>query len=157
MNKFMDKLPKITLYALLVLSVIFTVMFWVGGGSDVVINGETWNEPANTGLYLNWAYILCGVALVLVVVIALVRFGMSFVESPKKAFVSLLVLATFVALFVISWSLGSDAKMDIIGYEGTDNVGVMAQYSDMCLYVAYVLMASVIVTLFGTSIYSKFK
>lgn len=150
-------LPKVALYGLIAVSVILTIMFWIGGGSEVVINGETWNEPTHTALYLNWAYLLCGIAVFFTLAFALVYFVMGFISNPKKGIITLLVIALFAAVFVVSWNLGSDAKMDIIGYDGTDNVGVMAKYSDMCLYATYTLVAAIIVTLFGTSLYSKIR
>lgn len=157
MDKIMKNLPKITLYALLIVSVIISVMFWVGGSSDVVINGETWNEPTYTGLYLNWAYVLAAIALCLTIIIAIVRFMLNFVANPKKGLSTLLVLLVFAGVFVIAWAMGSDARLDIIGYDGTDNEGVMARYSDMCLYAAYILAGGTIVSLIVTAIYAKFK
>lgn len=157
MNKLMDNLPKITLYALIAVSLVFTVMFWVGGQSEVEINGEYWSEPVYTGLYLNWAYVLCGIALVLTLLIALVKFVINFTSNPKKGVAALLVMIAFVAVFVISWYLGSDARLEIIGYEGTDNEGVMARYSDMCLYSAYILAAGTVLSMIVSSLYAKLK
>ncbi|MGM9805076.1 MAG: hypothetical protein ACI3Z7_01390 [Candidatus Aphodosoma sp.] len=157
MNKLMDKLPQITMYTLLVLSLVFTAMFWLGGSSTVEINGEVWNDPAYSGLYLNWAYILCGIAVVLIIVISIWKFVTSFIANPKKGVMTLVVLVVFAAVFVVSWYLGSDAKLEIIGYEGTDNQGVMARYSDMCLYSAYALAAAAILSMIVTSLYSKLK
>lgn len=157
MRKLMNNLPKIALYVLIAISLIFTVMFWVGGQSEVEINGEYWAEPTYTGLYLNWAYTLCGIALVLTLLIALVKFFINFASSPKKGLVTLLVMLLFVAVFVVSWYLGSDARLDIIGYEGTDNEGVMARYSDMCLYSAYILAAGTVLSMFVTALYAKLK
>lgn len=157
MNKLMNKLPQIAMYTLLVLSLVFTAMFWLGGGSDVEINGETWNEPTYSGLYLNWAYILCGIAVALILIISIWKFVTSFIANPKKGVMTLVVLVIFAAVFVISWYLGSDAKLDIIGYEGTDNQGVMARYSDMCLFTAYALAAAAVLSMLVTSLYSKIK
>lgn len=157
MNKLMDNLPKITLYALIAVSLVFTVMFWVGGQSEVEINGEYWSEPVYTGLYLNWAYVLCGIALVLTLLIALVKFVINFTSNPKKGVAALLVMIAFVAVFVISWYLGSDARLEIIGYEGTDNEGVMVRYSDMCLYSAYILAAGTVLSMIVSSLYAKLK
>lgn len=157
MNSFMNKLPQYTLYALLVISLVFTVMFWAGGGTTVEINGELWDEPTYTGLYLDWAYILCGIAVVLILIISIWKFIASFIANPKKGVATLVVLLLFAAVFVVSWSLGSDAKLEIIGYEGTDNEGVMARYSDMCLYAAYTLAGATVLSMLVTSIYSKIK
>ena len=157
MNNFMNKLPKIALYTLMAVSLVFTAMFWLGGSSTVEINGETLSEPAYTDPYLVWTYVLFGIALVLIVVISIVKFVTNFIANPKKGVVTLLVLALFAAVFIISWFAGSDAKIDIVGYDGTDNVGTMARYSDMCIYAAYTLFAATILALVGSTIYAKFK
>jgi hypothetical protein len=106
---------------------------------------------------LVWSYILTIVAIAITLLISLVRFVLLFIDNPKKGVMSLLVIVAFVAVFVISWSLGSAEKLDIIGYEGTSNVGPMAKFTDMCLYVMYTLCAGTVLALFGSILYSKIK
>ena len=59
----------------------------------------------------------------------------------------LIVVIGFVLLLVVCWFAGSTDKIDIIGYEGTDNEGAMARLSDACLYVTYVLVIATIATM----------
>ena len=67
--------------------------------------------------------------------------------DKKKAMFSLCVLIAFVLLFVICWFLGSPEKIQIIGYEGTDNQGFWAQLSDMMMYASYALVCGVIIAI----------
>ncbi len=157
MNNLTEKLAKITLLVLLAVSLVFTAMFWLGGGSEVVINGETWNEPTYTGAFLNWTYVLCGIAIVLTLGFSLYNFVLSFIANPKGGIKTIAVLAVFAAIFVISWYAGTGERLEIIGYEGTDNEGFWAQYADMCIYVTYTMIVATIAALFGTALYAKFK
>jgi hypothetical protein len=43
----------------------------------------------------------------------------------------------------------------IIGYEGTDNVGFMAQLSDACLYITYILVAATLLVIVAGRIYTS--
>lgn len=157
MNKFLNLLPKFSLWLLAAISVVITIVFYVGGGNEVEINGETWNAPTYTDLFLNWSFVLGAIAIILTLGFAIVSFVKTLMNEPKKAVKSLVILVAFAAIFFISWSLGSEDKIDIIGYEGTDNQGIMAKFSDMCIYTAYILFAGTIISWFVTFIISKLK
>lgn len=103
MNKLMNNLPKITMYILIAVSLVITAMFWLGGGSTVEINGETLDEPTYTGAYIIWAYILCAIAVALIFIISIIKFVISFIANPKKGITTLLVLAIFAGVFIVSW------------------------------------------------------
>ena len=75
----------------------------------------------------------------------------------KRAMNQLCIVLGFVALIVICWLLGSPEKVQIIGYEGTDNVGNMARLSDACLYLTYILTLGTLITLVWGVIYTKTK
>ena len=50
-----------------------------------------------------------------------------------------------------------DEKLDIIGYEGTDNQGFWAQLSDMMIYACYALVAGVVGCIVWGAIYTRVK
>lgn len=156
----LKKLPKISLYVLGAISLVIVVMFFLGLGNASFISpntGEEMTDSTFTDPYIFWAYIMFGIALVFTVVFSVVNFAKGFAENPKKGIVTLVVLLVFVAIFVISWALGSDAELKIIGYEGTDNVGFWARFSDMIIYTAYTLFGATILALIGSVVYSKIK
>jgi hypothetical protein len=62
-----------------------------------------------------------------------------------------------VALCALCWFLGSPEKVEILGYEGADNVGNMARMSDAIMYLVYILTASTVVALLWGVIYTKVK
>jgi hypothetical protein len=47
--------------------------------------------------------------------------------------------------------------MEIVGYEGTDNVGNMARMSDAIMYLVYILVGSTVAALIWGVIYTKTK
>ncbi|HKL96262.1 MAG TPA: hypothetical protein VJ856_03220 [Paludibacteraceae bacterium] len=157
MSNFLNKLPKLSLWILFAVSIIIAALFWFAGGEQVEINGNPWDQPYFTDSLLNWAYILCGLAIVITLVISVVKFVKTFRDNPRKGLISLGVILAFVTVFVISWFLGSSETIHIIGYDGSDNTGLWAQFTDMCVFSMYILFAGTILTIIGTLVYSKIK
>ena len=75
--------------------------------------------------------------------------------DKKKAFASLGVVLGFIALIALCWVLGSPEKIEIVGYEGTDNQGFMAQLSDAIIYLCYILVGGTIVSMIAGLIYTR--
>lgn len=156
----LKKLPKISLIACAAISVVVVVMFFMGLGKAEFLSpntGEYLTDSTYTDLFLWWAYILFGITFVVTLLFTLIRFCKLFAENPKKAIRMLVVLVVFALIFVISWAMGSEEKLEIIGYDGTDNVGFWARWSDMIIYTAYTLFCAAFIALFGSMLYSKIK
>jgi hypothetical protein len=90
--------------------------------------------------------LLC-LAILVTLIFVVMGFCRQWKADKKKAMFSLCVLIAFVLLFVICWFLGSPEKIQIIGYEGTDNQGFWAQLSDMMMYASYALVCGVIIAI----------
>ena len=149
-------LPKITVLVLLLVGIVVSVMFYAGGSEGTLeVAGDFLNIPLFTDLFLGWNYIL--VALVCLVTLCVVIWGFvnTFKVDKKKGFTQLAVVIGFVLVCVACWFLGSPDKVEILGYEGTDNVGNMARMSDAIMYLTYLLTAATIVTLVWGVIYTK--
>ncbi|NCA79979.1 MAG: hypothetical protein EOM76_07330 [Sphingobacteriia bacterium] len=157
MSSFINNISKISLWVLFAISVVIGLLFFVGGSQQVDIAGNMWDQPNFTDALLNWTYILCGLTVIITLGFVLVKFILKFKSEPKKALRSLIVLVAIVALFVIAWFLGSGEKMAIPGYEGTDNVGFWAQYTEMCMYLIYMFLGGTVLALAGSYIYEKVK
>ena len=157
MSKFLNKLPNLSLWILFAISIVVSVLFWVGGSEQVEINGNPWDQPFFTDALLDWTYILFGLTLLITLVVTIKQFVDTFKVNAKKGWTSLAVIAAFAAVFVISWFLGSSETINIIGYEGTDNSGFWAQYTDMCVFSMYILCVATVLTIIGTLVYSKLK
>jgi FtsH-binding integral membrane protein len=159
MNKFIEKLPKFTLWALFAISLVIAGFFIFGGQIefDEGIGEELLSAPVHTEMFLNWTYALFAIAVIATLVASVFTFVTNFRKNPKKGIGTLAVLVVFALVFVISWAIGSPEKLEIIGYEGTDNVGFWAQYADMCMYATIIFASATILALLGSTLYSKIK
>jgi hypothetical protein len=142
-------ISKVTLWVLLAIGLIISAMVFLGGNEagGLEVAGDTLAVPVFTNLFLNWNYILLGLAVLATLVFVIAGFCNQFKADKKKAMFKLCVLVAFALLFVICWFLGSPEKIQIIGYEGTDNQGFWAQLSDMMMYASYALVCGVIVAI----------
>lgn len=152
-------ISKISLWVLLLIGVIVAVVFFFGGdqAEGYEVAGDILAVPNFTGLFIGWNYILFALSILATLVFVVAGFASNFKQDKKKAIATLGVLVGFVLLFVICWALGSDEKIHIIGYDGTDNEGFWAHLSDMMMYATYALCLGTIGTLVWGVIYSKLK
>lgn len=142
------KISKLSLWVLLAIGIVASVLFFAGGSNgSLEVAGDFLPIPKFTSMFLFWNYIL--VALVCLVTLAVVvwEFVKTYKVDKIQALKKLAVVVGFVLLLVVCWFVGSPEKVDIIGYEGTDNEGAMARLSDACLYVTYVLVIATIATM----------
>ena len=158
MNKNLALLPKITLWVLLALGIVFSVLFYVGGAAGTLeVAGDYLDIPKFTDAFLTWNYILLGIICLVTLCVVIISFVQKFKVDRKAAIKSLCIVCGFVLIAVICWLLGSPEKVDILGYEGTDNVGAMAQMTDAIMYFTYILLAGVILTIIWGAIYTRRK
>lgn len=157
----MFKTIKISGLILVLVSFLLLIAFYatLGQGSESIASaaGEAIHVPLLTDTIIIWLYILFGIAIVVTVSMALVQFFKSLISNPGLALKSLIPILAFAAIFVVSYLLGSGEKMDIIGYEGTQNQGTWAQITDMFIYTIYALFVIIILTIFGARIYTSLK
>ena len=150
--------PKVTLWVLMVVGIIATAMFFLGGSEgSLEVAGDFLDIPKFTNVLLYWIY-----ALVVLVILATFGFVIAklvetFKVYPKRGLTSVLVVLAAVALCALCWFLGSPEKIEILGYEGTDNVGNMARLSDAIMYLVYILTASTVAALVWGVVYTKVK
>ena len=158
MSKLIEKISGITVLLLGIVSVVLVALIYVGGNAESLTIGEdVLTVPKFTEPLIFWCYILIGLTIGITLILTLIGFVKTFAESPLAGLKTLIPIAIFVVLFVVAWSLGSSEKVSIIGYEGTDNVGFWAQFTDMIIYAIYALFIAVIATIAGSAIYTKLK
>ena len=150
--------PKVTLWVLMLVGIVATALFFLGGSEgSLEVAGDFLDIPKFSDVFLYWIYAL-------VVLVILVTFGFvlaklveTFKVDPKAGVRSILVVLAAVGLCALCWFLGSPEKVEILGYEGTDNVGNMARMSDAIMYLVYILTASTVAALVWGVIYTKVK
>lgn len=149
-------IPKITLWTLLALGIVFIVLFYLPLSEGTLeVAGDFLNIPKYTDAFLFWNYILFGIVVLITLAVVIADFVSNLQNNRRKAFGMLGVVLGFIALACICWFLGSPEKIDIIGYEGTDNEGFWAQLSDAVIYACYFLFAATIGTMIWGYIHTK--
>ena len=150
--------PKVTLWVLMVVGIIATAMFFLGGSEgSLEVAGDFLDIPKFSDVFLYWIYALVGLVILVTFGFVLAKLVETFKVDPKAGVRSILVVLAAVGLCALCWFLGSPEKMEIIGYEGTDNVGNMARLSDAIMYLVYILTASTVAALVWGVIYTKVK
>ena len=141
-------IPKITLWVLLALGLEFIALFFLGGSSgSLEVAGDFLDIPRFSDAFLIWNYVLFGLVVLVTLCVVVVEFANNWKTNRRKAYATLGVVCGFILLALVCWFLGSPEKIDIIGYEGSDNEGFWAQLADAVIYACYFLFAATIVTI----------
>lgn len=157
-NKILTRVTNIIAVVLLVVSIVLGGMIYLGGTSGTLEVGiESYDVAKYTDPLIYWCYALLIATAAITIVFAAIKFVKNLIENPKGGIKTLVALAVFALIFIISWNLGSPDKVSIIGYGGNQNVGFWAQFTDMIIYAAYTLFAIVILAIIGSRIYVKLK
>ena len=151
-------IPKVTLLVLMLVGILAAVMFFVGGSEgSLEVAGDFLNIPKFTDTLLYWIYVLVAVVILVTFGFVIAKLVETFKVDPKRGLTSVGVVLAAMALCVLCWVLGSPEKIEILGYEGTDNVGAMARMSDAIMYLVYILTVSTVGALVWGVIYTKVK
>jgi hypothetical protein len=121
------------------------------------VAGDFLDIPKFTNVLLYWIYVLVALVILVTFGFVLAKFVETFKVNPKRGLVSVGVVLGAIALCALCWFLGSPEKVEILGYEGTDNVGNMARLSDAILYLVELLIPWTILVLVWGVIYTKVK
>ena len=145
-----SKISRWTLYAMSVVTIVLIGLFFLAGNVQpeqqyAELVGLT--EPTFTDALLYWIYILLGITILAVFVFSVYGFVNNLRNNRKKAINSLVTLLIFAVLLVIAYSIGDGEPLNILGYEGPDNVKGMLKLTDMWLYTIYILMALTILAM----------
>jgi len=149
-------LPKITLLSLLALGIVFILMFFLGGSNgSLEVAGDFLDIPRFSDAFLAWVYILVGLVVLITLCVVCVDFANNWKTNRRKAYMTLGVVGGFICLALVCWFAGSPEKINIIGYEGTDNEGAWAQLADAVIYACYFLITATICTMIWGWAYTK--
>ena len=151
-------IPKVTWLVLMIMGILAAAMFFLGGSEgSLEVAGDFLDIPKFTNVLLCWIYVLVALVILVTFGFVIAKLVETFKVYSKRALKSVGVVLGAVVLCIICWFLGSPEKVEIIGYEGTDNVGNMARMSDAIMYLVYILTASTVAALVWGVIYTKVK
>ncbi len=158
MSKIVERISGISVLLLGLVSVVLVVLMYVGGNADSIMVGEdALTVPKFTDSLLYWSYFLLVLTIGITILLTIVGFVKSLIENPATAIKTLIPLVLFAVVFLVSWFLGSADKISIIGYEGTENQGFWAKFSDMLIFSIYALFIALGLTIVGSGVYKKIK
>lgn len=143
------KLLNIITIAMFVITAVLLAMFMFGGN----VPNQQYPTPVYTTAFLNWGYILFGIAIIAALIFPIIRLF----TRPKQAMKSFIGLLGIIILILIAYALSDGTPMKLIGYTGTDNVPSTLIFSDTILYTMYFLFAAAILAILGTEIYRRTK
>ena len=142
----------------MLVGIVASVMFFAGGSEgSLEVAGDFLDIPKFTDILLYWIYVLVALVIFVTFGFVIAKLIETFKVDAKRGLTSVLVVLAAVALCALCWYLGSPEKINILGYEGTDNVGAMARLSDAIIYLTYILTASTVAALVWGVVYTKVK
>lgn len=154
----MKSIPKISLLVLAILSVLIGIIFYVGGTSGSLEAGtDSFDIPAYTDFLLIWSYVLVILSVVLALALVVLNFISKMKNKATSSMKPLIAIGVLGIVLLITFLIGSKEAVQIIGYEGTDNVGFWAQFSDMCLYSIYTLTIGAFLTIIAVNVFKQIK
>ncbi len=128
------------------ISVVLTILFFVGGYVPGT-KGTNLAEPLNTDYMIIWNVILLAIAILLTLVFTLV----SLLMNPKRALRSLIVIAAVGVFIFIAYQFSSGEILNLINYNGPDNVPSTLKIVDTGLFLTYFL----VIVAFGAILYNE--
>ena len=146
------------LWCLFIITIVAFALFFFGGEADPanrLVADTSYSEPAQTDLLLYWIYALVIIAIVITVLAAVIRFGADLKDSPKAALESLVGVIALVALLVITYSIGSNEPLQLVGYTGTDNQAPWLAVADMFIFSIGFMVAVMVVLMIGSGIKNR--
>ena len=138
-----SRISRWTLYALTAVTLVLLAVFFLGGKvqpENQYVELVGLDEPNFTSGLLYWVYVLLALTVFAVLAFSIFGFTNNLIHNRKKAINSLLTIVVFAILLVIAYSIGDGTPLDILGYEGPDNVPARLKMTDMWIYSIYILM-----------------
>lgn len=150
----MSKFLKYFLYALLAISTVVIVLFYVQSSTGDFALSNLAEQLKTTSMVdgvMYWAYILVGLSILSLIALSI----MGMIENPKTLKRTGITLLLAVVLCVISYFLASgdpvQANLEIAPTE------TALKLTDTGLIITYILFAATILTIIGGGIYNAIK
>ena len=151
-------IPKITLLILLLVGIAAVAVFFLGGNAGTYeVAGDQLPVPEYTSEFLFWNYALVGLVILVTFGFVIWKLIETFRVDYKRGLISVGVVLAAIGLCFLCWNFGSPEKVEILGYEGEENKGAMAQLTDAMMYLTYILTAATVVALLWGVVYTKVK
>ncbi len=145
----MKKLSSITLWVLMLVSVVMLVLFFMAETTNEQLsNGQFQEVSTFLDPFLYWAYFVVGLGIILLIVFAFKTFA----TDPKAGIAGLIGIALFVGLLAICYLISPAEGFErVVNGETEVYTESTMKMIDMWLYSMYVLIGLpvILVVLFG--------
>lgn len=151
------------LWVLLILSVIVFLMFYLGGEAApeartaLGITDTTIAMPAQTDTLIYWMYALVILTIIVTVLAAIIQFGALLKDSPKAALKSLIGVVLLVVVMLVTYSLGDNTPLQLVGYTGNENQAPWLAVGDMFAYTIYIEIGVMVLLMIVFGIRNRLK
>ena len=106
------KILNLVTIVMFVITVVLLGLFMFGGE----VPNQPYTTPVYTSTLLNWAYILCGIAIIAAIIFPVIRLF----TRPKQAMKSFIGLAGVVVVILIGYALADGTPIKLVGYIHAD-------------------------------------
>jgi len=145
----LTKILNIVLYVLLAITLVFAGLFYFGG--DEV--GAALHTPIYSDSFLNWGKLLVVVTAGVTVIFEV----LSLIFNARNAVRTFISMGVLLVIAFIAYGISDSTPMEIIGYNGPDNVPSMLSMAGTMLYGTYILFGVVVVAILYTELSRMFK
>ena len=147
----MKKLSSIALWIGLAVSLIITIVVFVGGDETALTStGSETTAPVYLDALLYWMYAIIAVGVVLLLVFACKTLATMFQTDSKAAIKSIATVAAFVILMVVCYVISPEKEFSrVVNGETEVYSETTMKMIDMWLYSFYVLIGATIVLVVG--------
>ena len=152
MSNFIGKMLKFLTWALMAVTVVFALLFYLGKVAPGT-EGTRIEEPVITQSFLVWAYVLFFLTAGITVIFSIANF----IANPKGAKKSLVGIGAAVVIIFVAYLLADDTVLNMPFYDGGDNVPGILKMVDTGLYTAYMLVVVAFLTILWSSVSRVFK
>ncbi len=139
----MNKLAKISLFALIAISVVMTVLYFMNIDGN---NVEGW-----TYAFLDWAYIMIALAILLIIALPLLT-----IKQRKINFKSIILILVGTVVILGGAYLLAPATPVVLA-SGTVHEGSAVKLTETGLLVTYFLIAVAFISIVGGSLYNALR
>jgi len=145
----LSKYLNYVLYLLLAATVVLAGLFYFGGE----VEDAAMTTPLYTETFLNYGFILLIGAAAISIIFEIVNL----ILHPKNAIRSLISIGILGIIVLISYSMGDGTPLELVGYDGPDNVPSMLILADVFLYTVYILLGGVLLSILYTEVSRAFR
>ncbi len=140
----LNNLSKITLYVLIGITVVVSVLFFWGGAVDEYAE---YIEPNYTQAMMILMYVLFGIAILITLVSLLIAFLENFKVDKKNATKPLISIFALLALVGFAWLIADGSPMQILGLDvqPTENE---IKFVDVQIKAIYLLSGVAVLSMF---------